>query len=241
MKKLFLIITVLFLSTMVSGQISSDKLIKERNKEVKKIEKMNIHPDDKIAEVKKVDDFYGPLIERAMERESAKPTKTEPTKSTRETRSPIGSNVSYQGDQGSYSAKTISARNGAESYAIVAQADANAYLTRKVADGNSNNAKIAAPNMSVGLEGVVINKYTYQELEVRIVGINPGNTYQKVFLLGRGQSVTDYLLPGTYECSVKAANQRTPPNSIRFTVEPHRTHNVNGRDVFWAVWGGSSW
>ncbi len=239
MKKLFLIIAVLFLSIMVSGQISSDKLIKERNKEVKKIEKMNIHPDDKIEEVKKVDDFYGPLIERAMEREST-PTKQETTKSTREARNPIGSNISYNGDQGNYSARTISARNGAESYAIVAQADANAYLTRKVADGNSNNAKIAAPNMSVGLEGVVINKYTYQELEVRIVGINPGNTYQKVFLLGRGQSITDYLLPGVYEGSVKATNQRTP-TIIRFTVEPHRTHNVNGRDVFWGLWGGSSW
>ena len=151
----------------------------------------------------------------------------------------VGATIVHQGDQGSFSGNSLSVRKGSEAYSTVVTADANAYLVRQMANGA--NATVSAPNNQVGLEGLIINKYRFYELEVRIVGTNPGNVYDKTVLLGRDQSITDYLLPGTYQATIKAVGVSGSPVVSSFTVAPHQTHSVNGQNVFWGVWGGSSW
>ncbi|MDD3711608.1 MAG: hypothetical protein PHP37_03355 [Patescibacteria group bacterium] len=159
-----------------------------------------------------------------------------PTPASRKTN---GSTVAYQGDQGAFSGNSPSVIRGAEAYATVATADANAYLVRQMANGAT--ATVSAPaNHQVGLEGTIINKYRFYELEVKIVGTNAGNVYNKTFLLGKDQSITDYLLPGTYQATIKAIGV----DGIifhNFVVAPNQINSVNGRNVFWVIYGGSAW
>jgi hypothetical protein len=214
------------------AQTSSADLLKRRDKEIKAIEKENIRPTKKAEKIEAVNFFYNPLLERAMDEEKRKAEAETP-------RDPIGSKVVYQGDQGSYSGRSISSLNGASAYAVVAQADANAYLTRQMANGAS--ATISATPREIGLEGTIINKFRYKELVVRVEGINSGNFYKKTFLLGKDQSITDYLLPGTYKATVSTTDGIGQPTETVFTVSPEKTHFLNGNNVFWGVWGGTSW
>ena len=152
-----------------------------------------------------------------------------------------GATVAYQGDQGAFSGNSASIKRGSEAYATVAAADANAYLVRQMANGASATVSATATANQVGLEGTIINKYRFQELEVKIVGTNAGNVYNKTFLLGKDQSITDYLLPGTYQATIKAVGLQGSPVIHNFTVAPHQTHSFHGKNVFWGLYGGSSW
>lgn len=149
-----------------------------------------------------------------------------------------GATVAYQGDQGAFSGNSASIKRGSEAYAVVATADANAYLVRQMANGAT--ATVSAPSNQVGLEGLIINKYRFYELEVKIVGTNAGNVYNKTFLLGKDQSITDYLLPGTYQATIKAIGV---DGLIlhNFVVAPNQVNSVHGRNVFWVIYGGSAW
>ncbi len=152
----------------------------------------------------------------------------------------FGSTVTYQGDQGAFSGNSTSVRRGSEAYATVAIADANAYLVRQMAKGASATVNAPATGNQVGLEGMIINKYRFRELEVEIVGTNPGNVYKRTFLLGKEQSITDYLLPGNYRATIKIVGHGSPAIH-NFTVAPQRTHSFHGKNVFWGLYGGSSW
>lgn len=232
MKKVILFVVLAIVSFFSFSQVSSSELLKRRDKEIKAIEKENIRPTKKAEKIEAVNIFYNPLLERAMDEEKRKTEAETP-------RDPMGSKVIYQGDQGNYYGKSVSAQNGAKSYAIVAQADANAYLTRQMANGAS--ATISATPREIGLEGTIINKFRYKELVVRVEGINSGNFYKKTFLLGKDQSITDYLLPGTYKATVSTTDGIGQPTETVFTVSPEKTHFLNGNNVFWGVWGGTSW
>ncbi len=241
MKTIIVIIVMTVMALNLNAQ-NSKSLLKERNKEIKEVKEVGYNPATEAEKIEAINTFYAPLIEAAIKAENEKKEKpaitTVQVDNTTKTRSSIGADVVYQGDQGSFSGKSVSVKNGAEAYATVSMADANAYLVRSMADGSTT--KISAPDLSVGLEGTITNKYRYQELEVKIVGINPGNTYNKTFLIGKDQSITDYLLPGTYQAKVKGLND--PRGSYyEFVVTADRTHNINGKDVYWGLWGGSNW
>lgn len=157
------------------------------------------------------------------------------------TRKSAGATVVYQGDQGAFSGSSPSVIRGADAYATVTTADANAYLVRQMANGASATVNAPATANQVGLEGMIMNKYRFQELEVKIVGTNPGNVYSRTFLLGKEQSITDYLLPGTYRATIKAIGLQGPPVIHNFAVAPQQTHSFHGKNVFWGLYGGSSW
>lgn len=190
----------------------------------------------KLVTYSEIDDSTGTKINSSASSET--PINLPPPVPTPANRRANGSTVAYQGDQGAFSGNSPSVIRGADAYATVATADANAYLVRQMAKGVA--ATVSAPTNQVGLEGIIINKYRFQELEVKIVGTNPGNVYNKTFLLGRDQSITDYLLPGTYQATIKAIGLQGPPVIHNFVVAPHQTHSINGRNVFWGLYGGSS-
>jgi hypothetical protein len=237
MKTIAVIIAVMLITLSLSAQ-NSKSLLKERNKEIKEVKEVGYNPTTEAEKIESINAFYAPLIERAMEAETKeeKPANTITDNTTK--RNSFGADVVYQGDQGDFSGRSVSMKNGAEAYATVSMADANAYLVRSMADGST--AKMSAPDLSVGLEGTIINKYRYQELSVKIVGVNPGNTYNKTFLLGKEQSITDYLLPGTYRAYIKGLNN-SKASAQEFIVTADKTHSVNGKNVYWGIWGGTSW
>ena len=221
--KNLIIIAILALSFSISfSQPSSASLLKEMNSE------MNSGQGEKSPEEKElIRARYWPLIEAAIEREENAPPALG------------GATVSYNGDQGTFKSKGLSTAKGADAYAIVATADANAYLVRQMANGAS--ATVTAPNVQVGMEGTIVNKYSFRELEVIITGTNAGSVYRKTFILGGSQSVTDYLLPGTYQAQIRGIGINAPPVVHNFTVNPAQTHSFNGRNVFWGLYGGSTW
>ena len=241
MKTIIVIIVMTVMALNLNAQ-NSKSLLKERNKEIKEVKEVGYNPTTEAEKIESINAFYAPLIEEAIKAENEKkerPTATTvQADNTTKNRSSIGADVVYQGDQGSFSGKSVSVKNGAEAYATVSMADANAYLVRSMADGST--AKMSAPDLSVGLEGTIINKYRYQELSVKIVGVNPGNTYNKTFLLGKEQSITDYLLPGTYRAYIKGLNN-SKASAQEFIVTADKTHSVNGKNVYWGIWGGTSW
>ncbi len=238
MKAIIVIIVMTVIALNLNAQ-NSKSLLKERNKEIKEVKEVGYNPATEAEKIESINAFYAPLIERAMEAETKeeKPANTT-TDNTTKKRNSFGADVVYQGDQGDFSGRSVSIKNGAEAYATVSMADANAYLVRSMADGST--AKMSAPDLSVGLEGTIINKYRYQELSVKIVGVNPGNTYNKTFLLGKEQSITDYLLPGTYRAYIKGLNN-SQASAQEFIVTADKIHSVNGKNVYWGIWGGTSW
>jgi hypothetical protein len=241
MKTIAVIIAVMLITLSLSAQ-NSKSLLKERNKEIEAVKEVGYNPATEAEKIEAINVFYAPLIESAIKAENEKKEKPATTTvqvdNTTKTRSSIGADVIYQGDQGSFSGKSVSVKNGAEAYATVSMADANAYLVRSMADGSTT--KMSAPDLSIGMEGTIINKYRYQELEVKIVGINPGNNYNKTFLLGKDQSITDYLLPGTYRAYIKGLNN-SQASAQEFVVTADKVHNVNGKNVYWGIWGGTNW
>lgn len=241
MKRIIMIIAMVMITLGLSAQ-SSKSLLKERNKEIEAVKEVGYNPTTEAEKIEAINVFYAPLIESAIKAENEKKEKPATTTvqvdNTTKTRSSIGADVVYQGDQGDFSGRSVSIKNGAEAYATVSMADANAYLVRSMADGST--AKMSAPDLSVGLEGTIINKYRYQELSVKIVGVNPGNTYNKTFLLGKEQSITDYLLPGTYRAYIKGLNN-SQASAQEFIVTADKIHSVNGKNVYWGIWGGTSW
>lgn len=225
MKKLFgiLIIFALIIGASYSALAqSSTKLNKEWKKERAKMAREGASPE----EIQKLDEKYEARINKATEIENY----------SRAPR-PTGSSIEFQGDQGSFSGRSLSVTNGANAYATVTQADANAYMTRKMADGNS--ATISAPNNKMGLEGLIVNKYRYQGLIVEIKSIDPGNSFKKKYTLAKGQQLKEYLLPGKYQATVSTSNSQ--PSTQVFEVVANRTNNYEGNSVFWYVAGGSDW
>lgn len=239
MKTIAVIIAVMLITLSLSAQ-NSKSLLKERNKEIEAVKEVGYNPATEAEKIEAINVFYAPLIKSAIKAENEKKEKpaNTTTDNTTKKRNSFGADVVYQGDQGDFSGRSVSIKNGAEAYATVSMADANAYLVRSMADGST--AKMSAPDLSVGLEGTIINKYRYQELSVKIVGVNPGNTYNKTFLLGKEQSITDYLLPGTYRAYIKGLNN-SQASAQEFIVTADKIHSVNGKNVYWGIWGGTSW
>lgn len=186
-------------------------------------------------ETKTVNERYDRLIAQALKGEKNEKKQEESSNKRRI----AGANVNFEGE-GKFSGKSLSIEKGADVYATVVTADANAYLTKKVADGlNTNSSAISAPNSNIGLEGVVVNKYKYQEAQITITGYNKGNSYRKSIFLGRGQSKKEYLLPGLYSVTI-TANGRTS-NLEDIAVRPNQTHDYMGSPVFWFIAGGQEY
>ena len=229
MKKLILLLIVAlsFSFSFVNAQ-SSKELINKRAKEIRKAKKSGASP----VEIEKIEDFYAPFIEVALTNERLPKSKN------------YGSAISFEGKRGTFDGGSVSLKNGADAYATVVLSEsaaeinhANARLINKMAD-NMTGEKMSAPDLSLGLEGIIINRYRYQELTVTITGLT--NSFEKTYLLRKGESVVDHLLPGRYRASVKGANDRGP-GFKEFEVSPHKTNYANGTNVFWHVAGGSSW
>ncbi len=232
MKKIVLsvIVVLAFSFSFVNAQ-SSKELINKRAKEIRKAKKSGASPD----EIEKIENFYAPFIEVALTNESL--PKYPKTRNN-------GSAISFEGKRGTFSGGSVSLKNGADAYATVVLSEsaaeinhANARLIDKMAN-NMTGEKMSAPDLSLGLEGIIINRYRYQELTVTITGLT--NSFEKTYLLRKGESVVDYLLPGRYRASVKGANDRGP-GFKEFSVTPNKTSYANGTNVFWHVAGGSSW
>jgi hypothetical protein len=239
MKNLGLILTFGIIMIMISfsgfTQISSEDLIKERNNKIEEMKKGpgNPHPDDIMAIYNRYDETIKTAIEAETKAEIAE-------KERKANRTPsFGAKVEYEGDQGRFRGGSLSNKRSSEAYATVAQADANAHLTRVLAD-RGGSTTISAPNMDRGLEGVIINRSRYRELIVTIRGIDSANeNFKKSFRLGKEQQVKTYLLPGKYEATVKSSRQN--PGTTTFSVKTHQTHNNHGNDVFFFIAGGTEW
>ncbi len=224
----FLLLSSLFFTAF--SQISSSDLMKKRDKEIKATNKENVAPKLKQAAIAAIDSFYMPLVREAIKNESTSGTKISEEKNL------LGeTSLSYYGDKGNFSSRNSSVKNSASAYATVATADANAYFVRSMAE----KTKIQAEENSAGLEGLIINRYSYQELTVKIEKTDVKSIPSQTFLLGRNQTLQVYLLPGSYKATVKGERDNTPSETY-FTVSPIRTHNIRGQYVFWAVWGGVS-
>ena len=235
MKKILLSVIVVlsfsFIFVNVNAQ-SSKELLSKREKEIKKAKKAGASP----TEIEDINAFYAPFIEMALTNEKT------PNRSNNKT---YGSAINFEGRRGTFNGGSMSLKNGADAYATVILSEstaeinhANARLINKMADNLEEGGKMSAPDLSLGLEGIIINRYRYQELTVTIVGLT--NSFEKTYLLRKGESVVDHLLPGRYRASVKGANDRGP-GIKEFEVSPHKTDYAIGTNVFWHVAGGSSW
>ena len=230
MKKVFLFLLLSSLFFTAFSQVSSADLLKKREREIKATNKENVAPEEKQAAIAAIDSFYMPLVREAIKNESNSGTKVSEEKNL------LGeTSLSYYGDRGNFSSRNYSVKNSASAYATVATADANAYFVRSMAE----KTKIKAEENSAGLEGLIINRYSYQELTVIIERTDVNTIPSQTFLLGRNQTLSVYLLPGSYKAIVKGERD-SKSSETYFTVSPIRTHNIRGQYVFWGIWGGVS-
>jgi hypothetical protein len=229
-KILGVLIIVLLTTLSVNAQVEA--LLKERAKEMEAAEELA--PRAQEQRLKEINAFYKPLIAAAIEKEEEKKEKE------KKERERIGGSLEFEGDRGSYQGRSLSVKRGSEAYSTVVQADANAHLVRSMANGNSTTIKASSVG-SVGLEGVVANRYNYgnREIKITIEGINV--QFRKTFLLRPGQEVTEFLLPGDYNYTIVDGNYTPKKGTFSVLQRGERTNKFGDRDVFWFVAGGRAW
>lgn len=238
MKKIAVFLAAIFVSISLLAQ-NTLEIVKNLNEARKTELEMiatraeSLSPTKQAKFIKKesrlVNKRYDELIAQAL--------KNEKSEKQSNGRRIAGANMEIQNGQGSFSAKSPSINRGANAYATVTVADANATLIRSL----SQNGNVVSANSirSTGLEGVVANRNRYGEMKIIIEGVNAGNSFRKTYLLNPSQSISDYLLPGRYRAIIQQ-NGKTPLTE-EFDVlgGQNMNHNYEGRPVFWAVWGGS--
>jgi len=236
MKKLLLfVILVLGAISFVSAQESSSSLLKKRDKEIIRIEKQNLPPEEISVQKKEANDFYQPLIDSAMNREyranyssNNKTTSGSPTPSHRN----LGANVNLPGFQGgSYNIK-----DAAISYVMVSDAQNRQMITeRQINNQNNQDGKIKANESSLGYEGILMNKYSYREITITITPNYPG-AVGITHTIKKGTTSLMYLLPGEYRYRIVTPGYNDAFGS--FSVRPDVIHNIYGESYFFCVYAG---
>lgn len=221
MKTLLALLLVVVLALTSAFAQSSKKLEKMKKNELKE-RGSDLTPQ----QITEISQRYDSLIIAAMIRENENNGNKKGPKIA-------GANISYVGERGEFSGKSTNVEKGANAYATVVQSDANAYFVRKMADG-ATAPKVSAPDMSMGLEGIISNQNRYSSVTVEIRGANPGSNYYKKFRLLPAQNLKEYLMPGNYMV-VTTIDGRQPSNQVALNVSPNYTTNFEGNNLFWMV------
>ena len=139
-----------------------------------------------------------------------------------------------------YHGTSLSARNGARAYATVKNSQGNYEIKHALAENmaskNSNdNIQINSDN-GVGNDGFIgklKNYYRVQTVTARIQSTEPGTDFNKTFIIGPGQTLTGYLLPGTYHETTYIGNELTGCGN--FEVRADQTHSFLGEEIYWGI------
>lgn len=232
MKKI-IILMILVLGTMSFSfsQESSTYLLKERAKEIKKVEKQNLPPEEILAEKNAINNFYKPLIDSALAREYRNNTTATSNSSTPPPRT-IGANVNLPGFQGgSYRIK-----DAAISFVMVSDAQNRRMITeRQINNQNNQDGKIKANESTFGYEGILMNKYSYRDITITITPNYPG-AVGVMHTIKKGETSLLYLLPGEYRYKVVTPGYDDAFGS--FSVRPDAIHNIYGKSYFFCVYAG---
>ncbi len=217
--------------------MSSKDVFDEWNEKRIKVEKMNEDPAVKKQLLDQLDSAYVLFFKIALENEQKLPTTTvanntpanQTTQNTHQ--QSIGGNFSLPNFQGG----SLNVTKAADAYATVTMANANAYLISQMASGGQST--YSAPNNNMGLEGVIINKDSYQEFSVVIIGVDPSNSYyRKSLTIGKGEKTKIYLPVGKYTVTSKGDYEKE--ESATVTVYPNTVHQIYGENVFFWITTG---
>ena len=95
----------------------------------------------------------------------------------------------------------------------------------------SQHAAIVKTNSAVtkGYKGILFNFNKYNQYNFKITGPEI-----KSYLIGKNESVTDFLIPGTYACTVyKASRQQGEPWIFHVNAQQHY---FRGEEYHWYVY-----
>jgi hypothetical protein len=189
MKKIFLLMMLVVATiSFIFAQESSSSLLKARDKEIKKIEKQNLPPEEISTQKRDVNSFYQPLIDSAMARESQ--GKNYPNTNQQNQRN-LGGNVNLPNFQGG----SYDLQKSANSYATVTVAEATAYSIKTYADVYKNSTTENNPNVNTTLKCLLRNE-DYRNVVFTIKGVG-GVLIITPTVPARGELEVD-LPPGIY-------------------------------------------
>lgn len=219
--------------SFIFAQENSSSLLKRRDKEIIKVVKQNLPPEEISAQIKVINDFYQPLIDAAMTRERGNTQTQSQNQNTQNTnRRTIGANVDLPGFQGG----SCNIVRSAVAFSIVSNANTRQMFVEKQLNNSENGTIKVDGNFSeYGYEGLLINEYSYQNSTFIIIPDYPMADSIK-YKIAAGQKEKIYLLPGRYFYRIVTPGYKDAFGT--FSVLPDITHNVYGEKYFFFVSGG---
>lgn len=213
MKKILFLMMLLVASTSLTsfGQsLSSKDLLKERSKELKKVERENIPDDEREKKIEEINSFYKGLIEKAMDQEMATPSNnSSATSSTTNTNLPskerkFGGDFSLPNIKGG----SMNITKTADAYATAVMAEASAKYMEACANAINSNEKEEFP-------GLLKNEdYRNVIFTIRGPGGYPEITVQ---VSARGQEEITLPFRGAYTVTtqiIQAGKTPSPPVTV---------------------------
>lgn len=225
----------MFMAVSTFGQPSL-KMVKElnrqRNTEIKRAEKENKGPmnsENRTKVVSEINARYDEQVKLALQqgKEEKEDSVIVPltNKEDNGSRKFLGANVDLEG-QGKFSGKSLSIDRGANAYATVVTADANAYLTKKYAE-NLNSTGVVSSNG--GMKIVISNEYRYADANISVKNKQTGQ--EMAVFVRRGGKTSINLLPGEYSYTASTNNGMQASNTKNFVLKLNNYYEFDGERV----------
>lgn len=181
-------------------------------------------------ETKTVNERYDRLIAQALKGEKNEKKQEESSNKRRI----AGANVQIEGYNGNFSGKTSNINKGANAYATVRQADANAYFTEKYAD---NLGSQFSASSGAGVKVVISNEYRYKDIQVVVKNRLTGQ--EKAVFVRRSGKTNVNLLPGDYSYIASSNDGAQASNSKNFNLSLANHYEFDGEKVGYYIVVGS--
>lgn len=203
MKK-FIFLMVLLVASIpfhaLGQSLSSKDLLRERSKELKKVERENIPDDEKKEKIEEINSFYKELIEKAMDQEMAPASSSSTNLPSKERK--FGGDFSLPNIKGGSSSVTKTA----DAYATAVMAEATAYSIKAYAAASDETLP------------ALLRNEDYRNVIFTIKG--PGGYPEiTVQVPARGQEEITLPFRGTYTVTTRIVQEgKTPSPPVTVTV-----------------------
>ena len=252
MNKIFIILVIALVAMANPSEISaqSRRQLKEINRNIRELNAQRNLEIDRLgdpediapgnmanytSQVKQINERYDKLISDAMNI-SQNPASAPKEKREKEPKRTMpGSDLAHQGRSGYFIGNSVSTTRGADAYATVVQAEANAYLTEQYAN-NIGSAEVISP-AGGGLKVVLSNEYRYVDVNINIKNKTTGKE-TAVFLRRNGKTTVN-LPPGEYSYTAWSNNGWKPADAKNFSLRLNNYYEFDGERVGYYIVVGS--